>query len=78
VRLFREALRTAGIRTDVAVASDGEEALNRLREVPFDLMILDLNLPKGDGLAVLRECAKRADSPPIVVFSGSDRQSDRN
>jgi sigma-B regulation protein RsbU (phosphoserine phosphatase) len=39
--------------TDVAIAHDGEEAIARLRSDPFDLVLLDVMMPKIDGYAVL-------------------------
>src|SRR3712207_7892379 len=39
---------------EVIAASDGQEALTRFSEQPFDLVVLDLMLPKVDGLEVCR------------------------
>jgi len=49
----------------VVLASTGEEGLDRLRDEPIDLILLDLMLPGKDGLAVLGEVA--AHDPDIVV-----------
>ena len=53
----RESLRNWLIELGchVEVTSDGEEALTRISEKEFDLVILDLRLPGKDGLQVLRE-----------------------
>jgi len=44
-----------GQRYDVATAADGEAALDQLFENPYDLVVLDIMLPKIDGLTVLKE-----------------------
>ena len=76
VSLVREALRTS-IACDLVVACDGEETLSYLRSQQFDLVILDLNLPKCDGHAILHLHGGPAGNSPIVVFSSSFRQTDR-
>lgn len=77
VTLVREALRTSPVRTDLTLAADGETALRYLRNSRFDLVILDLNLPKRHGQNILQLCAAAAEAPPFVVCSSSTRQSDR-
>jgi len=61
---------------DVRVAADGEEALVRVRERIPDLILLDLLMPKLDGLAVL--AILRADettcSIPVVILSNSSKE----
>jgi DNA-binding response OmpR family regulator len=48
----------------VDCAFDGEEALDRLADMPYDLVILDIMLPKLDGFGVLREAhTMGVDSP---------------
>jgi len=66
-------LKQAGF--DVRVAVDGEEALTFAREQAPDLMLLDLLMPKRDGLSVLK--ALKADTStsaiPIVIISNSSK-----
>ena len=50
-------------------AADGLEGLRRALEVPYDLVVLDLLLPRGDGLTVLRELSRRCPAVPVVVVS---------
>ena len=61
---------------DVGVAVDGEEALARARERVPDLLLLDLLMPKQDGLAVL--AALKADEAtsriPVVILSNSSKE----
>jgi chemotaxis family two-component system response regulator Rcp1 len=77
VMLFQEALDGSGVPSDLTVTSDGEQALRQLRSSQFDLVILDLNLPKRDGQKILQLCARVDGAPPIIVFSSSSRQTDR-
>lgn len=51
---------------DVYTAYDGEEALEKVAEVEPDLILLDLMLPKMDGLEVAREVRKTYDMPIII------------
>jgi CheY-like chemotaxis protein len=60
---------------DVRVATDGEEALALARQQPPDLMLLDLLMPKRDGLSVL-QVLKAEDATrgiPIVIISNSSK-----
>jgi DNA-binding response OmpR family regulator len=56
---------------DVTTARDGEEALRRLDAAWPDLLIIDLLMPRMDGLALAREVKARADLP-IIVLSAID------
>ena len=51
---------------EVFTAYDGEEALEKVEEVEPDLIILDLMLPKMDGLEVAREVRKTHDMPMFL------------
>lgn len=64
---FRLALLTDGF--EVELARDGEEALERLRAGPPDLMVLDLRMPGIDGIGVLEELAAEQRWVPTVVAS---------
>ena len=52
---------------DVETAYDGEEAVEKVEEYNPDLLILDLMLPKKDGLEVAREVRQTHDMPIIMV-----------
>jgi DNA-binding response OmpR family regulator len=62
-------LQDAGYQTEQA--GDGPEALNKLRQHPVDLMLLDIGLPGMSGLDVLAH-AREAHSPPRVVMMTAD------
>ncbi|CAI2549148.1 PhoP family transcriptional regulator [Apilactobacillus kunkeei] len=61
---------------DVVVAYDGEEALQKVEEESPDLIILDLMLPKVDGLEVAREVRKTHDMP-IIMVTAKDSELDK-
>ncbi|MGA9392573.1 MAG: response regulator [Candidatus Sulfotelmatobacter sp.] len=61
----------------VDVAEDGEQARNMGSEVEYDLVILDLNLPRLDGVAVLRHLRLRRPSLPVLVLTLRSRVEDR-
>ena len=71
VRLYyRDALAPAGFEIDQAI--NGIEALEKVLAKPFDLIIVDVNMPRMDGfsfLRVLRAQASAASSTPAVVIS---------
>ena len=52
---------------DIDVAYDGEEALNLIKKNDYDLAVLDVMLPKMDGLQVCREVREFSDLPIIMV-----------
>lgn len=53
-------------------AHDGETAIDILREKEFDVVILDLGLPKVGGLDVLRDLRKRGSRTPVLILTGKD------
>lgn len=56
---------------------DGHAAELALRTDPYDLVLLDLGLPKRDGLALLRELRARKDRTPVLIATARDAVSDR-
>lgn len=58
-------------------ASDGAEADLLLVTESFDLMVLDLGLPKMDGLVVLERLRRRRQSLPVLILSARDQTEDR-
>ena len=57
---------------DVAIASDGEEGYKRFLNEKFDLIILDLMLPKLNGLELCKKIKKTSDIPIMMVTAKSD------
>ena len=61
---------------EVDVASDGEQALNLARDHPPDLVLLDLMLPKIDGVEVCRRLRAASDLP-IIILTARDSVDDK-
>lgn len=61
----------------VDVAYDGEEALNKIEVNGYDLIILDLMLPKKDGIEVCKEIRAKKIDTPIVMLTARDTVEDR-
>ncbi len=66
-----------GQRYMVETAVDGEEALDKLFEIPVDLIILDVMLPKQDGLSVLREIRKAGIATPVLMLTAKGDIDDK-
>jgi DNA-binding NarL/FixJ family response regulator len=56
----------------VGDAEDGDEALALLEEVAVDVLLLDLRMPRRDGIATLEALAERDDPPPVLVLTTFD------
>jgi len=61
----------------VDVCKDGEQARSAATETEYDLVILDLNLPKLDGVSVLRHLRLKKPSLPVLVLTQRIRVEDR-
>ena len=76
---LREALAT-GLRAQgmvVETAADGQLALEQLRIAPFDVIVLDILMPRVDGLEVLRHVRAAKLPTHILVLSARDQVDDR-
>jgi len=62
---------------DVALAADGEEALDALASQPADAVILDVLMPRLDGLEVARRMRQAGDRTPILMLTARDAVDDR-
>jgi phosphoserine phosphatase RsbU/P len=61
----------------VTVAGDGNEAVRRAGEEPFDLILLDVMLPHKDGFEVCRELRQTGISTPIVMLTAKSDEFDK-
>lgn len=73
-RAAREGLSQllTGAGCSVTTASDGAEALTKLEEQRFDVMLLDIWLPKINGLELLGRLRDKPDQPKIIVMTADD------
>ena len=74
-RLLKKALGDAGYAVDSA--SDGEEGHFLGDTEPYDLAILDLGLPKLDGVHVLEKWRSDGRTMPVLILTARDRWSDK-
>lgn len=74
-RLLKRALADAGYVVDVA--SDGEEGHFLGDTEPYDAVVLDLGLPKLDGVTVLERWRKADRKMPVLILTARDRWSDK-
>jgi DNA-binding response OmpR family regulator len=64
-------------RYTVDVCSDGEQARTAAYEQDYDLIVLDLNLPKLDGVSILRQLRRQKPTLPVLVLTQRTRVEDR-
>lgn len=64
---LRQLLRHRGY--DAEGAENGVQALARLQDEPFDVVVTDYQMPSLDGLGLLREIQQMEHPPPVVVHS---------
>ncbi|HEV7269312.1 response regulator transcription factor [Pseudoxanthomonas sp.] len=74
-----EGIRTALRRGAFAVdwVQDGASGLLAVRDGGFDLVVLDLGLPRMDGIEVIRQLRAAGDAVPVLVLSARERPADR-
>ena len=74
-QLILKVLRKTGYTTDSAF--DGEQALDLFFENSYDLIVLDLNLPKLDGMEVLKSIRQDNPNIPVIILSARSEISDK-
>ena len=74
-RILQYDLMQSGFSVDLA--SDGEEGLQKALADEYDVMLLDVMLPKLDGFSVCKELRNRGNSTYIVILSARDDELDR-
>ncbi|PPB80874.1 two-component system OmpR family response regulator [Albidovulum inexpectatum] len=72
---LRRALVAEGHAVDAV--HDGEEAAHLGETEPYDLIVLDIGLPKRDGLSVLRDWRKAGIDTPVLILTARDGWADR-
>ncbi len=61
----------------VETAMDGEKVLDKLFETPFDLIVLDIMMPKIDGLTVLEDARKAGIDTPVLMLTAKGDMADK-
>jgi two-component system response regulator MprA len=64
-------------RYDVAQAVDGLEALQRLSDAAYEVVILDVSMPRMDGLEVCRRLRDGGDRTPVLMLTAREQVDDR-
>lgn len=76
--LFQAILEKAGLTVDVA--SDGQEAIDACREIPYDLVLMDISMPEVDGITATKEI-RATNSPcgriPIIALTAHSLDGDK-
>jgi DNA-binding response OmpR family regulator len=72
---LEKGLRANGFVT--SIAEDGESASLMARDDDFDLLVLDLGLPRKDGTQVLREVRASGQRMPVIILTARDDVSDK-
>ena len=70
-----DALRFAGYRT--LEAADGDVGLEMATKCEFELLLLDLVLPKRDGFAILQEVRRLRPTLPVIILTARGEEADR-
>ena len=58
---------------EVSAAIDGDNGLEEFARASFDLVVLDILMPRREGLETMREIRKKWSSLPVLAISGGDR-----
>ena len=70
--LIQDALSLRG--HNVTCAENGVEALALIASGPFDVLFLDIRMPKGDGLTALKEVRRIRPSMPVIMITGCGKR----
>jgi DNA-binding response OmpR family regulator len=62
---------------DVEIESDGESALQRARKEAFDLILLDVMLPRKDGFEVCRELRRGGSKTPVIMLTAKAQEAEK-
>lgn len=74
IRLVLRDILSIGEHEIVAEAADGAETVEKFSESKPDLLLLDLAMPKKDGLAVLKEVMKIDPQAKVILITASEDQ----
>lgn len=72
----RKELERLGVAVTVGEAGDGAEAIERVRETMPDVVLMDLTLPRLDGIEATRRIIEESPHARILILSAFDRETD--
>jgi heavy metal response regulator len=75
VQFVRQGLTEAGYAVDVA--ADGQDGLDYARAAAYDAIVLDIMLPRLDGLRLLRTLRREDNRAPVLLLTARDQVEDR-
>lgn len=75
VSFIKSGLKSEGFTVETAY--DGEEGLFKAKEDDYDLIVLDIMLPKMDGISLCKELRKAGKNLPIIMLTARDAVEDR-
>jgi DNA-binding response OmpR family regulator len=61
---------------EVTVVSNGEDVLSAIKNQKFDLLLLDIMMPKMDGFTVMEEMKKLKNKTPVIILSNLSQEED--
>lgn len=61
---------------EVNLATDGEQAMDKVKEQDFDIVLLDIMLPRKNGFDVLKECQELGVTAPVLMLTAKGEQED--
>ncbi len=74
-KFIKQGLSEAGYAVDIA--GDGEEGLDYVAVMDYDIILLDIMLPKIDGIEVLEHIRKKDINVPVILLTARDAVTDR-
>lgn len=72
--LLADVLSMVGFK--VTLAKDGQESLEQMQEHRFDLLITDINMPRLDGIELLKRMKRAGRTERVIVMSGNAEEQD--
>jgi len=79
VRMYGRSILSVLPGVEIEEAQNGVEALEKALVQPFDLLLVDVNMPRMDGYTLLQELRKRPEiwSIPAIMVTTEDKEPDR-
>ncbi len=74
-KIISKKLRAEGFTVESAY--DGQEALDHLRLLPYDLAVMDIMMPKSDGLETVKHLREEGNLTPVILLTAKDTVQDK-